>query len=443
MTLVLTLIRAPHPQAVRQMELKEGELVIGRSADADWRIDDPEQWVSRIHCTVSASAGAYTVTDSSSGGLFLDRESQPLGKGNSARLRDGMELRLGEFVIGVDVPPEAGRAPAGRTDDRFDSDDFFNTRVEDEPRPERPADLPPPIDRPARAAEAVQAPERRGPPHLDDDFTLDGSAWRGFDLEPERPSSAGRERPPAEPGPGMRDGAQSPFAGTAPDPDPDERLRERPAPARDDPPPRRPADSAPAAAAESAEAALAAFVRGLGLDPADAPDGDPAAALEALGRQYRLMAAGLMQLLRMRAKEKGMIGPIPQTVLGSTGVNPLKFLPTVEDALAMMLTARSAAYADAPTAIDSTVQDLARHHLDSWRGMQTALRRMVDRFDPKVFEAELERRGLLEQLLAGGRRAKLWELYEQRYRELARSAETRFLGEVGADFRAAYEGEED
>ena len=46
-------------------------------------------------------------------------------------------------------------------------------------------------------------------------------------------------------------------------------------------------------------------------------------------------------------------------------------------------------------------------------------------------------------LLAGGRRAKLWELYERRFREIAQSAETRFLGEVGADFRDAYETEED
>ena len=53
-----------------------------------------------------------------------------------------------------------------------------------------------------------------------------------------------------------------------------------------------------------------------------------------------------------------------------------------------------------------------------------------------------EAMGLLEKLLAGGRRAKLWELYEKRFREIAESAETRFLGEVGADFRDAYETEE-
>jgi type VI secretion system protein ImpI len=437
MTLVLTLIRAPHPQAVRQMELKEGELVIGRSTEADWRIDDPELWVSRIHCTVSGRAGTYTVTDSSSGGLFLDRESQPLGKGNSARLRDGMELRLGEFVIGVDVASDADSAPAARAEDPFDPDDFFKPSVVHEPLPERPADLPPPIERPTRPFEAEDVSERRGPPHLDDDNTLDpDGGWRGFDVEPQR------SRPAAELDRGMRE--DGPPRVTAAAPDPDERLRERPGPAQLEPSVRsRPQvqPAAPAAGDASAEAALAAFVRGLGLDPADAPEGDPAAALETLGRQYRLMAAGLMQLLRMRAEEKGR-ARIAQTVVGSSGVNPLKFMPTVEDALAMMLTTRSAGYADAPTAIESAIEDLARHHVDSWRGIQAALHRMVDCFDPKVFEAELERRGLLEQLLAGGRRAKLWELYEKRYREIARSAETRFMGEVGADFRAAYEGEE-
>jgi type VI secretion system protein ImpI len=44
-------------------------------------------------------------------------------------------------------------------------------------------------------------------------------------------------------------------------------------------------------------------------------------------------------------------------------------------------------------------------------------------------------------LLSGGRGAKLWELYQKRHHEIAQSAETRFLGEIGADFRDAYEEE--
>ena len=53
MSLLLTLVRTPRPQPVRQMRLDDGELVIGRGAEADWRIDDPDQYVSRAHCTVS------------------------------------------------------------------------------------------------------------------------------------------------------------------------------------------------------------------------------------------------------------------------------------------------------------------------------------------------------------------------------------------------------
>ena len=64
---------------------------------------------------------------------------------------------------------------------------------------------------------------------------------------------------------------------------------------------------------------------------------------------------------------------------------------------------------------------------------------MLDRFDPAALEAELKELSRIGTLLAGGRRAKLWELYEERYREIAKSAENRFLGEVGADFRDAYE----
>ena len=118
-------------------------------------------------------------------------------------------------------------------------------------------------------------------------------------------------------------------------------------------------------------------------------------------------------------------------------------MPTVDDALAVLMAPPSGGFTDAETSISGAVRDLAAHQVNTWRGIQAALRRMVDRFAPATLEKELEALGLLETLLAGGRRAKLWELYEKRFREIARSAETRFLGEVGADFRDAYETEEE
>jgi type VI secretion system protein ImpI len=407
MSLLLTLERSPQPQPVRQMRIEEGKLVIGRSPEADWRIDDPDMFVSRAHCTIAAQGGRFTVTDTSSGGLYLDDAPQALGPGNAAELRDGMRLKLGDYVVRVALqealPAIASRrhAPAA-----LDRDDFF-APAPPEPEPPRPASLPDPFD--ASQPGAYLPPERQAPPTFDDPFTLD---------------------PVPTPRPGPEAGTDFDF------------VWDRSAiPVQPQPPP--PPDPVPQPRAETGrppdDAALRnAFLAGLGLDPAEFPNPDPVAEMEAFGRAHRLMVEGLMHLLRKRAQEKSN-ARLAQTVIGGTEVNPLKFMPDAEAALATMLAPRSPGFLPAEDAVAAAIRDLAEHHVAAWRGVQAALRRMIDRFDPAALEKELEQLSALQTLLAGGRRAKLWELYAERYREIARSAESRFLGEVGADFRDAYE----
>jgi uncharacterized protein (DUF736 family) len=59
MTLLLTLEQGPHAQRVQETSLERGELVIGRGADADWRIEDPDMFISRAHCTISGNEDGY------------------------------------------------------------------------------------------------------------------------------------------------------------------------------------------------------------------------------------------------------------------------------------------------------------------------------------------------------------------------------------------------
>lgn len=412
MSLVLTIEHGPQPQAVRQMRLEAGELVIGRAAEADWRIDDPDMYVSRAHCTVTGGPEGFTVTDTSAGGLFIDGAPAPLGQGRSAPLRDGMRLRLGDYVLRVELPraepPTA--PPPPRASNGFDADDFFSAPVATPAPAPRPADLPDPFRRPVSTPrmEAARAPAP--PQSFDDPFTLDAAPTPrpepaspgGFDFDWGAPS-------PAAPAPAAA--APRPPAAT-------------PAPARTPSPGEHPAREA--------------FLRGLGLDPAAHPAADPAAEMEAFGRAHRLMLEGLMHLLRKRAEEKSN-ARIAQTVVGGAEVNPLKFVPSVDDALAIFMTGRGPGFLDPEAAVAGAVRDLAQHHVNAWRGVQGALSHMLDRFDPAALEGELKALSRIETLLAGGRRAKLWELYEERYREIARSAESRFLGEIGADFRDAYE----
>jgi type VI secretion system protein ImpI len=416
-SLVLTLEHAPQPQAVRQMRLERGTLVIGRAPEADWRIDDPDMFVSRAHCTVAAVPSGYTVTDTSSGGLFIDGGRTPLGAGNSAVLRDGMRLRIGDYVVRVELAAaaEAGHAAsrqpgaAPTAPGALGADDFFAAPL-DTPRPEpRPAGLPDPFERPISTPRMEET--RAQPPLFDDPFTLDPAPART--VEPATFGGFDWDAPAPEPVP------------AAPPPD----VAASHARPRDPTPP----------AGRPAEGGRAAFLRGLGLDPADFPADDPDAEMEALGRAHRLMIEGLMHLLHKRAEEKAG-ARIALTVVGGSEVNPLKFLPTADAALATMLARRPPpGFLGQEAAVSGAIRDLAQHHVSAWRGVQGALARMLDRFDPAAIEAELKGLGLLGTLLAGGRRAKLWELYEERYREIARSAETRFLGEVGADFRDAYE----
>lgn len=491
MSLVLTLESGPRSQASNNARLDEGELVIGRGAEANWRIDDPDMFVSRAHCRITGGPDGYLVTDTSSSGLFIDDASHPLGAGNSARLQSGMRLRLGDYVVWVDLDnattrpegrPAAANAPQALAS--LGGDDFFSLRMAEEPKPPRPAGLPNPFEQPeagAYSAAADRAESRRSDA-FDDPFSLDP-----LPSAPARQPEPALDRENADPfgllsGAGDKTGGQnagrldfgldpaSPFRPAEeehgfgfdlPTPAP---AREHPpwldvpdaplpapppparAPRRDEPPARRqqalrPAPPSPAPGA--GEAALReAFLRGLGVDPGDAPGigpaRDAAAEMERFGREYRLMMDGLMQLLRKRAEEKGN-ARVAQTVVGASEVNPLKFLPGVDDALSTIMAERSPGFLRGESAIADAVRDLAEHHVRAWRGIQKALRRMIDRFDPAAIEKELEAQSAVGTLLSGGRSAMLWKLYARRHREIAASAESRFMGEAGADFRDAYE----
>ncbi|BCM17239.1 type VI secretion system-associated FHA domain protein TagH [Mesorhizobium sp. J8] len=478
MSLLLTLEQGPRSQVVRQTRLDEGELVIGRSADAGWQIDDPDMFVSRAHCKISGGRDGYYVTDTSSSGLFIDDSDSPLGTGRSTRLRSGMRLRMGDYVLHVEVQPSAGHtsigqapianaapawsSPQARTPASLGGDDFFSAKIEEEPQRPRPAGLPDPFEQPVPGA-YDRASNQRSSPAFDDPFSLDPVATPASNEEHaadrpdpfgfgDMPSRSDMPEPASKPS-GFDDfsfgPAATPASGHGADPtDRVEQPAEKPKAARPwempPAPPFRPVSaprpSRPTQPAPSDMALRAAFLRGMGVEEADFPGRDPIAEMEKFGREYRLMLDGLMQLLRKRAEEKGS-ARVAQTVVGSSEVNPLKFLPTVEDVIVTIIAERSPGFLSGEAAISDAVKDLAQHHVRAWRGVQAALRRMIDRFDPAVIEEELKSNSAIGNLLAGGRNAKLWELYQKRHRDIAQSAESSFLGEIGADFRDAYEEE--
>ena len=501
MTLRLIIEHSTHPQDRNEMRHPGGELSIGRGAECSWQLNDPEMFVSRKHCAITGEAGHYVVTDSSRGGLFIDGKEQPLGPGNAARLEPGMRMRLGDTVIRVEIEaqtPAPTPAPRVQAPEKrlLGHDDFFSQPVTPAAPVRRPESLPQPFDTATTDARRYDQPQRTAPPPplFDDPFSLDQSvpgrpagcvpdpiARRTDDFgfgstfsEPTRPHSTppsvpARSAPPADDWWGMPPAVSQPDPEPEPEPTPEPRpppvdLRPDPAPepepapapvapiadeegrrrlrtglqapppfAEPPPPPRTDTPVLPA----SDDAVRDAFFRGLGIAATASPD--PAAEMEALGLRFRLLTEGLMLMLRTRAKEK-QNARVAQTVISNSDVNPLKFLATTNEALAALVQPRGSGYLAPDDAINGAFRDLADHQIRSWVAIQSALRRMIDRFDPTTVEQDLEELGMLESLLSGGRNSKLWKLYNDRYKDIARAAEDRFLGEVGADFRDAYEG---
>ena len=438
MTLRLILESAPHPQARTEFRLADGQVTIGRGDDCDWQIDDPQMFISRRHCVIQGAGGQYRVTDESRGGVFVDSATAPLGTGVTTPLLPGMRLRLGDYVIRAEVEGAAVSATPATAKPGIFGDDFFTPRPE-APPPPRPAGLPDPFDAPRQsgAVTPMAAPKPAASAFFDDPFTMDHGPRA---VEPAALPVAAPSNPLSSDFDfgdfGLPADLSSPLPPVSPaEPADPSRLALDVFAMAVPPPP----SSLPQPTPAADQGSVAAFLRGLGIEPPPDFQGSTDD-IEALGRRYRVMTEGLVQLLRMRAQEKGS-ARVAQTVIGAANVNPLKFLVGTDEAVAALVAPKGAGYLDPDAAIAAALHDLMDHHSRSWTGLQAALRRMVDRFDPALFESEIEDVGMLKALVAGSRPARLWQLYVDRYREIAKAAEDRFLGEVGADFRDAYENE--
>lgn len=101
MSLVLTVIsyrRQPMAQPLSQ-RFEAASITVGRSPDNDWTLPDPDQLISKRHCAIRQQGGRYSITDTSTNGVFINDAAQPVGNGQSAPLTDGDKLLLGHYEI--------------------------------------------------------------------------------------------------------------------------------------------------------------------------------------------------------------------------------------------------------------------------------------------------------------------------------------------------------
>jgi type VI secretion system protein len=84
---------------------------IGRAHDNDWVLPDPERYLSAHHARVKFRDGAFHLFDTSTNGVFINERTEALGRRDSYTLRDGDQLRLGDYEIAVSIDSDAAEAP--------------------------------------------------------------------------------------------------------------------------------------------------------------------------------------------------------------------------------------------------------------------------------------------------------------------------------------------
>ena len=196
--------------------------------------------------------------------------------------------------------------------------------------------------------------------------------------------------------------------------------------------------AAPAGQATTAEAWLPALAAGLGLPPERLQALD-VQQVQLLGQLLREATRGTVELLLARAALKREMRT-DVTMIVARENNPLKFSPTVEVALQHLLGAPTPGFMPPAQAMRDAFDDLRAHQMAVMAGMHAALAGVLKRFEPALLESQITaRRGGLASLLPSGRKAQLWEQFQQLYTQLSAEAADDFQQLFGKAFRQAYE----
>lgn len=128
MGLTLSVLRCPDAVPPETRQVSGGEISIGRGADNDWTLPDPDRTLSRRHCVIAFRSGGWQLGDVSANGTFLNREADPVGPGGPRDLRDGDRLRLGAYEIEVRISDDAWQQGGAVVPDPFGDDPFGPAR---------------------------------------------------------------------------------------------------------------------------------------------------------------------------------------------------------------------------------------------------------------------------------------------------------------------------
>ncbi|MFD1795504.1 type VI secretion system-associated FHA domain protein TagH [Paracoccus aurantiacus] len=404
------------------IDVPEAGLQVGRSSGMGWVLPDASRHISGHHFDIYHQHGTWWLHDRSTNGTFLQGHRHRLDGPHG--LQHGDRFQVGQYIIvALTETKAAGGRMAPGSLPAYDVDRPSSHSLADDdpwavPGGFEPID-PSPAERGARMADFA------------DDFVAFPAAGTSAKHETGDPSAhdARPERagmpadPPAAEAAPRRDsaGRSTPFGASLPPapshafPQASSQAPSPVAPAPKDKPAAADAasDAAPPPARPQAEPAafLRAFCRGAGLPAELAADIDAEALGEALGTSMAVTTARLMGALRDRAAARHFTRAGERTMRGASDNNPLKFLPTPEQALEAAFLRPRAGFLTGARVYDDALGDLTQHQTALFAALQPALAELMQDLDPSRIEAEAKGRAGI----AGQRKSRAWDSYVERW----------------------------
>ena len=188
-----------------------------------------------------------------------------------------------------------------------------------------------------------------------------------------------------------------------------------------------------------ADELVSAFLRGAGVENLNLPSGLTPQTMHLMGQVMRENVQAILDLLLARAMLKRELRA-EVTMIVAQENNPLKFSPNVETALGHLL-APQRGYMEPLEAIKDACNDLRSNQFAFMAGMRAALAGILQRFNPEQLEKRLKQKSMLDSLLPGSRKAKMWDLFSDLYEDVSKEAEDDFHQLFGREFLRAYEAQ--
>lgn len=370
--------------AVRVFEDEGGS--IGRSLQNDWILPDPDRYISGRHATIDFKGGIYYLVDTSSNGVYINGDCEPVGKGNVRRLFNGDVLRFGDFEIRVSIDHgESIVVPLDETDNHVEEN--VAPLVSEESL--------------ATGVQLLDEDELTG----DDEFQ---SALFGA---------------PADTG----------VVQMA-----EQKVAQQSAPEKNE----APQHSVPRELAEAdlvATDLIDSFLDGLGINRAELhPSVDLGEVMQNAGEVMREFVEGASTLLASRANMKNAFR-LDQTTVLPRHNNPLKLAANARDSIKQLLVGREGEYLGPRDAVREVCRDLLFHQDALLDAMHSAFTEFSDKFDPEELAETFDHNLGSNALLRWRNKSKYWSMYCDLYPIIVEKGGNRFPQIYAEEFVAAYE----